>query len=147
MLPFFLQGLDSDVEACQSDTVVKIEPITDLLVDMLARSGDLFIACLAGVRDPLTEIVDFRRIVQRLGYRQKQPADIGRFFDRANIGPSKGNVGSEKFRSMMTSWSSTFRVMRMLKSATTVIRISSPTAMPKILIPMVMRMRSVLFPK
>jgi len=47
MLPFFLQGLDSDVEARQSDTVVKIEPITDLLIDVPACSGDLVIACLA----------------------------------------------------------------------------------------------------
>src|SRR5690348_10965894 len=41
---------------------------------------------------------------------------------------------------MITSWSSTVRVMRMLNNATTAIRISSPTAMLKILMPMVMRM-------
>jgi len=46
LLPFFLQGLDSDVEPCQSDTIVKIDSITDLLVDALARSGDPFIAKL-----------------------------------------------------------------------------------------------------
>ena len=39
MLPFFLQGLDSDIEPRQSDIVVKIEPITDLLIDVLAPSG------------------------------------------------------------------------------------------------------------
>src|SRR5215468_6032756 len=41
---------------------------------------------------------------------------------------------------MMANSPSTVRVMRMLKSATTAIRISSPTAMPKILIPIVMCM-------
>src|SRR5271170_4068139 len=40
----------------------------------------------------------------------------------------------------MASWSSTVRVIRMLRTATAAIRISSPTAMPKILIPMVTRM-------
>jgi hypothetical protein len=66
-LPFLLQPLDPDVEPRQSDVVVKIERISDLFVDVLARRGDLFIARFAGVRDPLPQVVDFRRILRPLG--------------------------------------------------------------------------------
>jgi hypothetical protein len=52
-LPFLLQPLDPDVEPGQSDVVVKIEGISDLFVDVLARRGDLFITRLASVCDPL----------------------------------------------------------------------------------------------
>jgi hypothetical protein len=52
-LPFLLQRLDPDVEPRQGDVVVKIEGISDLFVDVLARVGDLFITRLASVCDPL----------------------------------------------------------------------------------------------
>jgi hypothetical protein len=69
-LSFLLQRLDPDIEPRQSDVVVKIEGIGDLFIDVLARSGDLFIARLAGIRDPLPQVVNFRRIVRPLGAGQ-----------------------------------------------------------------------------
>jgi hypothetical protein len=62
-LPFLPQRPDPDVEPRQSDVVVKIEGISDLFVDVLARRGDLF-------------ITRFRRIVRPLGGGQEQPASI-----------------------------------------------------------------------
>jgi hypothetical protein len=47
------------------------------------------------VRDPLTQVVQLRPIIRRLGYRRKQAAGIGGFFDRANIGLSEGDIGRE----------------------------------------------------
>lgn len=62
--------------------------------------------------------------------------DIGRLFDGANIGLSEGDVGREIVSIDDEERSSIVRVMRMFKSP----RTSSPTAMPKILVAMVMRM-------
>jgi hypothetical protein len=75
-LSFLLQPLDPDVEPRQRDVVVKIEGISDLFVDVLPRSGDLFITRFAGVRDPLPQVLNFRRIVRPLGGGQEQPASI-----------------------------------------------------------------------
>ena len=94
-MPFLLQPFDPDVEPGQSDVVVKIEGINDLFVDVLARRGDLFIARLAGVRDPLPQVVNFRSVVRPLGGGQEQPAGIRRLFDRTDIGLRQGDVGGK----------------------------------------------------
>jgi hypothetical protein len=94
-LPFLLQPLDPHVEPRQSDVVVKIEGISDLFVDTLACRGDLFIAHLAGVRNPLPQVVNFRGILRPLGGGQEQPAGIRRLLNRTDIGLGERDVGGK----------------------------------------------------
>ena len=93
--PFVLQCFNPFIEPCQRDIVVKVERISDLLVDVPTSVGDLFVARLAGARDLLAQIVDFRRIERLLVERQEQPADKGRFFDRADVGMRECDIGRE----------------------------------------------------
>ena len=92
-LPALLQGFDLIIEPRQRDIVVKIEPVGDLPIDVLVCIGDVVIAFLAGVRDPLTQFVEFCRIVSPFGDRQQQSADVSRLFDRADVGLGERDVG------------------------------------------------------
>ena len=91
--PRLLQGLDSDVEPRQSDIVIKIERIGDLLVDLLARGGDLFVASLAGACHPPAQIIEFRGILRLSGYSEQQSAGVSRLFDRADMGLCERGIG------------------------------------------------------
>ena len=94
MLPFLLQDCDLFVQPCQRDVIVEIERVGDLPVDVLTRIGNPFVARLPGARNLLTQLIEFRGIIPTVD-RQQQPADIGRFFDRANIGLGECHIGGE----------------------------------------------------
>src|SRR5580693_4703965 len=93
--PFLLQVLDLVVQPGQRDVVVKIERIGDLSVDVSACIGDPFVAGLAGGWDLLAQLIEFRSVIPGFDDRQQQPTDIGRFFNRVNIGLGERDIGRE----------------------------------------------------
>jgi hypothetical protein len=90
--PFLLQRFNPDIEARQRDIVVKVECIGDLVVDVGPSACDQFVAGLAGLRHPLAQVVDLRRVVGLLGCQQ-QAAHIRRFCDRADVGLRERDIG------------------------------------------------------
>jgi hypothetical protein len=94
-LPFLLQRFDPGIEPCQGDVVVKIQQVSDLLVNVLTCGGDLFVALLAGACETLPQLVEFRRVLRVLGNVQKQAAGIGGFLDRADVSLSERDVGGK----------------------------------------------------
>jgi len=72
-----------------------VERIGDLVVDVPPGACDQFVARLAGLRRPLAQVVDLRRVVGLLGDRQEQAAEICRFFDRTDTGLRECDIGRE----------------------------------------------------
>ena len=84
------------VEPGQRDIVVEIDRVGDQLIEALARLGELLVACVSGGPDSSSQILDLCRIRRRAFVeRQKQPADIGRFLDRMDVGLRQAHIGRE----------------------------------------------------
>ena len=62
---------------------------------MPARRGDLFVTRLAGVRDPLAQVIQFRGVLRLSGYSEQQSAGVSRLFDRADMGLCERGIGGE----------------------------------------------------
>ena len=94
--PLLLQEFDMRVEPGQRDIVVEIDRVGDQLIEALARLGELLVACVGGGPDSSSQILDLCRIRRRAFVeRQKQPADIGRFLDRMDVGLRQAHIGRE----------------------------------------------------
>ena len=60
---------------------------------MTAAATVCRLSCRA--RGLLAQLIEFRGIIPGFGNRQQQLADIGRFFNRANVGLSERDTGRE----------------------------------------------------
>src|SRR5215469_14736315 len=62
---------------------------------MAAGGIDLFVRRLAGGCDPLSQVIQSRRVVRLSSNRQEQSASVGGFLDRADVGLGESVVSRE----------------------------------------------------